>query len=157
MFSLFKKTFKIDRATPQDVKALSALHATGFARGWTQDEFTSLLLAQNTLALCMRQSVRQKALGQPLGLIIWRIAADEAEILTLIVDKKIRGQGQGRALLQASLSPLMQRGVSALFLEVESENAPALRLYQQFGFAQVGLRKGYYAGKDALIFKKLIA
>jgi [ribosomal protein S18]-alanine N-acetyltransferase len=154
MFSFLKaKPLKIDRVINADVPRLSEIHAQNFARGWTQDEFTSLLDDKNTLMLCLRQ----KAFGKPQGFIVLRVAADEAEILTLIVDKIKRGKGEGRRLLQASLSPLMAKGVTQLFLEVESENKSALKLYHNFGFKQVGIRKGYYEGKDALIMKKLVA
>ncbi len=38
----------------------------------------------------------------------------------------------------------MRAGVRRLFLEVEAENAPALKLYERAGFVPIGRRKGYY-------------
>ena len=87
-----------------------------------------------------------------------RRAADEAEILTIAVEPKARGSGLATVLLGSHLSRLSRLGVSALFLEVDEANAPALALYRRFGFQQVGRRAAYYAKADgsranALILK----
>lgn len=92
------------------------------------------------------------------GFVMSRRAADEAEILTIAVEPKARGGGLATALLGSHLSRLSRFGVSALFLEVDEANAPALALYRRFGFQQVGRRAAYYAKADgsranALILK----
>ena len=79
-----------------------------------------------------------------------RLAADEAEILTIAVDPAARDKGVGRALLAANLRQATNAGARAMFLEVDAGNAAALALYKRLGFAKVGERPGYYRRKDGV-------
>ncbi len=89
------------------------------------------------------------------GMILARIAADEAEILTLAVLPDQRRQGIARALLEAAATRAAVHGASTLFLEVASRNQPARKLYAACGFTQVGQRRRYYAdGDDALVLRR---
>ena len=89
------------------------------------------------------------------GLILARVAADEAEILTLAVTPQARGRGLGRRLLQTALDHARTQGAASMFLEVSPANAPALALYARAGFAPVGRRPRYYpGGGDALVLRR---
>ncbi len=91
------------------------------------------------------------------GVVLARVVADEAEILTLAVDPLVRRQGAGRLLLQAAMDDAWQRGAAAMFLEAASSNAAALALYGSAGFVQVGRRPRYYPGDDdALVLRGLL-
>jgi ribosomal-protein-alanine N-acetyltransferase len=72
------------------------------------------------------------------------MAADEAEILSIVIDPAHRGRGLSRNMLLTHLGHLAGRGVRKVFLEVEENNQPARRLYEQTGFAVVGRRERYY-------------
>jgi ribosomal-protein-alanine N-acetyltransferase len=78
------------------------------------------------------------------GFIISRLAADEAEILSVAVASARRGRGLARALLNLHMRRLAGLGARAVFLEVDEDNAPARRLYARAGFREVGRRPGYY-------------
>jgi len=78
------------------------------------------------------------------------LAADEAEILALVVEAHARGKGVGKALLGESLRQAANGGARKMFLEVGADNAPAIRLYSGFGFVKVGERAGYYRRAGAL-------
>jgi len=71
----------------------------------------------------------------------------------LAVAPAARGQGLGRALLQAAIAWAKAQGAEAVFLEVGTDNPHALALYAGLGFAKVGMRKAYYAGRDALVLR----
>jgi ribosomal-protein-alanine N-acetyltransferase len=73
-----------------------------------------------------------------------RIAADEAEILSIAIDASYRGRGLSRDLLLTHLGHLAGRGVRTIFLEVEESNQPARALYERTGFSVVGRRERYY-------------
>ena len=73
---------------------------------------------------------------------------DEAEILTIVVDGRLRRQGCGERLLASHLARLTRQGVATLFLEVDESNVAALALYRLHGFVEKGVRKGYYAKPD---------
>ena len=89
------------------------------------------------------------------GFILFRVAADEAEVLTLAVSPASQRRGLGRRLLQAALDRAQARGAAQIFLEVAWDNIPALSLYAGAGFTQVGCRPGYYpGGSDALVLRR---
>ena len=119
-------------------------HQGGFARGWEPAECAALL-ADKTVAA---DGVFSGGGNQPEGFVISRKAADEAEILSIVVAPGRRRDGFGRALLASHLARLAEAGVAHVFLEVEDGNLPAERLYRHFGFREVGRRKGYYPKPD---------
>lgn len=131
----------IEPATARDAAPLSALHRASFHRGWSTGEFEQMLTERNTLAHRLRLG------GQTVGFIISRIAADEAEILSVAVAAKYRGRGLSRDLLRTHLGYLAGYGLKTVFLEVEENNRPARALYERAGFQTVGRRERYY--KDA--------
>ncbi len=89
------------------------------------------------------------------GFVLARLAADEAEILTIAVLPEARRQGVGGTLLQALLDEAARRGARAMFLEVSTANLAAGRLYERNGFVQVGLRARYYDdGYDARVMRR---
>jgi ribosomal-protein-alanine N-acetyltransferase len=82
------------------------------------------------------------------GFVVSRIAADQAEILSIAVDASYRGLGLARKMLGVHLRRLAAYGVAAVFLEVDERNVAARRLYAGFGFTEVGRRESYYAAAD---------
>ena len=86
--------------------------------------------------------------GRLRGFVLSRLAADEAEILTIAVEAAHQRRGVGRALLSENLRQVANSGAKAMFLEVAANNAPALSLYERFGFVKVGERAGYYRLAD---------
>jgi ribosomal-protein-alanine N-acetyltransferase len=86
------------------------------------------------------------------GVLVARVAADQAEILTLAVTPPARRGGLGRALVQQAADHAHEAGAARLFLEVGCANAAARALYARCGFLPVGLRRRYYAdGGDAVV------
>jgi len=83
------------------------------------------------------------------GCAIIRVAADEAELLTIAVEPARRLRGLGSALLAEVIAAAAAGGATRLFLEVAADNAPGLALYRSRGFTEVGRRRGYYPRADA--------
>ena len=79
---------------------------------------------------------------------IMSVGAGEAHILTIVVREGHRGQGLGRMMLEHLLRIAERYKVSAVLLEVRPSNAIAVKLYQDAGFNEVGLRPGYYPAED---------
>jgi ribosomal-protein-alanine N-acetyltransferase len=83
------------------------------------------------------------------------VAAGEAHLLNLCVKPRWQGMGFGRTLLAHLVEEAATRGAEVMFLEVRPSNEAARRLYARAGFAEVGVRSGYYPGptgrEDALI------
>ncbi len=136
------RTARLDAAHARRVAALH--HQGGFARGWEPAECAALMADSAVVT----DGVFSGAGHSPDGFVISRKAADEAEILSIVVAPSRRRDGLGRALLAAHLARLAGEGVLQVFLEVEEGNQPAERLYRHFGFREVGRRKGYYPKPD---------
>jgi ribosomal-protein-alanine N-acetyltransferase len=128
----------IEPATPRDAAKLAQLHGASFHRGWGEGEFEQMLAERNTLVHRLRQG------RKVIGFAVSRMAADEAEILSIAVDPRHRGRGLSRNLLLTHLGHLAGRGVRTVFLEVEENNQPARRLYDRAGFSVAGRRERYY-------------
>lgn len=137
--------------------ALSTLHAQCFARGWDGAEFASLLADPAVLGDVLVGGVDDTVLG----FAVSRIAADEAELLSICVSEAVRGLGEGQRLLAQHLIELAARGVRDVFLEVQSGNLAALALYRRFEFEVVAQRPGYYTSTDgsrltAIVMRKAL-
>ena len=81
----------------------------------------------------------------------------QADVLTMAVAPSRWGQGLGSALLAALLAEAATRGCTEVFLEVRVDNPRAQRLYRRHGFADAGVRRGYYqpSGTDALVMRRV--
>lgn len=87
--------------------------------------------------------------GDAQSFVLGTVILDEAEILTVATDPAVQRQGKARAALRDFVNHADARNVTRVFLEVAADNAPALALYAQAGFAQTSIRKGYYRRANA--------
>jgi ribosomal-protein-alanine N-acetyltransferase len=131
-------TAVVEPATSRDAARLAQLHGASFHRGWGEGEFETMLTERNTLVHRLR--IGRKTVG----FAVSRMAADEAEILSIAIDAAYRGRGLSRDLLLTHLGHLAGHGVRTIFLEVEENNQPARALYERAGFSVVGHRERYY-------------
>lgn len=137
-------------AAPDAAPALAAIHAECFPPGeaWSAEAIAGLMAMPGVAALHRP--------GE--GFVLFRAAADEAEILTIAVRPAARRRGAGRALLAAAMAAAAEVGARRMVLEVAATNAPARALYEGAGFVMAGLRRRYYAdGTDALLLAAPLA
>ncbi len=142
----------LSEANIRDAAAMSRLHGASFQRGWSVQEFEQLLVDRAVTA-------HRATSGERLcGLIISRSAAGESEILSVAVAAPYRGRGLAARLLDLHLRRLAGIGCRAVFLEVDTSNEPARRLYRRAGFREVGRRQAYYrhtaANSNALVLQR---
>ncbi|UCH73688.1 MAG: GNAT family N-acetyltransferase [Rhodospirillales bacterium] len=145
---------EIRSAGPAEAGIIAELSRDGSTEPWSSAAVMQFLGLPGSWALLALASG-----DVPTGFLIARVAADEAELLNLVVVESTRRRGIGRALVRAALERAGQAGASAMFLEVAADNAAGCALYQSLGFAPVGMRPDYYAGSpgnyaDALIMKR---
>jgi len=141
----------IEPAETADAQRLAQLHAQGFFRGWPVADFVAFLGDRATPTYVACDAKRRIA-----GFAIIRLVADESELLTIAVDPKWRGKGVGKALLDAVFADLMLSPAKKMFLEVDEQNTPAVRLYKKLGFATISSRKGYYPRPDGTAATALV-
>lgn len=123
----------------------AALHRLIFSppreRPWSSGEFSALLATPG----CFGHLLVDDGDGRPCGLILLRVAADEAEILTIGVTPERRRRRGAARLLERAMAECAARGVRVVFLDVADDNEPARRFYAQQGFSEIGARPSYYA------------
>lgn len=83
---------------------------------------------------------------------IW-FQGDQAHITEIAVRESLRGQGIGELLLIGTVRAAYEQGLEEVTLEARVSNFVAQRLYDKYGFNEVGIRKNYYADnrEDAVI------
>jgi ribosomal-protein-alanine acetyltransferase len=145
-------SFHIEALREAHAAPAALVHRAAFAASWSVEEIVRLSAPPAGIGW---GAWREGAL---LGFILLAVTLDEAEIVTLAVAPKHRRIGIGAALLAEAARHCAQSDVRALFLEVAEANDAARALYEVSGFAQVGLRKGYYprpeGAANALVLRR---
>jgi ribosomal-protein-alanine N-acetyltransferase len=142
---------KLLPATAALAPAMASAHAQAFDTPWDQATIEELLGGPGGYAFV--------ALGEdPLGMVMCRAIGGEAEVLTLAVAPWTRRQGVALALMTAAIDRARAADANEMFLEVDVDNIPAIRLYERLGFTRAGLRKAYYdrgakGRADALVMR----
>ncbi len=150
------RAFVVNALGALDLTRAAALHGEAFAsageRAWTRQEIAELLAAPGVAGVSLQAG------HHGVGFALYRVVADEAELLTIAVHPTLQRRGAGRRLLAAVRVQVQDAGARALFLEVAADNQAARRLYESAGFQSVGKRAAYYrrgdgSASDALVMR----
>jgi ribosomal-protein-alanine N-acetyltransferase len=126
---------------PATLEHLSTLRQIAAECGLTVDFEAEL---RKSYALLLVASLQ----GRPCGfLLAWR-AADELHLTDLGVAAEHRRRGAARSLVHALVEDARRSGAAVILLEVRASNLPALCLYRDEGFSEVGRRARYYSDND---------
>ncbi|MCL2166337.1 MAG: ribosomal protein S18-alanine N-acetyltransferase [Clostridiales bacterium] len=143
--------YEIRSMTEKDIPQIAGIEKMVFTTPWSEAAFRSEL-ADNTLALYLVLTDEEKpdevlAYGG-----IWKIF-DEGHITNIAVRPDYQGRKLGKMLLQAMIRWGWTNGMNHMTLEVRVSNQIAINLYKKTGFAEAGIRPGYYdnGGEDAII------
>ena len=132
---------------PSHAAVMAAIHACAFppAECWSAAAIASLLAQPGTFAI----------LDAEAAMLLARVAAEEAEILTLATLPPQRRAGRARAVLAMAEAQAQAMGAVRMFLEVAATNHAALALYASTGYRPAGRRPRYYSdGGDALLLAR---
>ncbi len=92
-----------------------------------------------------------------IGICVFHVILDEAQINFFVVDQKYRKQGFGSYFMNHLIRQCEKLSINKLFLEVSHTNVVAEKFYSRFDFSTVGIRKNYYKdGSDALLKEKIL-
>ncbi len=130
-----------------DIPKIAALDAACFSDAWSEKSIADLVASDSVVCFVAKED------DELFGYIIVRIIAPEGELYRIAVDKSKRGRGVGYKLIKNTVDYLDGEGLETLFLEVRSQNIPAIALYSSYGFKGIGQRRNYYKdpSDDAII------
>lgn len=153
-----RRSIGVDEAEAPDIeiapmrkrhlRGVMAIERLVYPRPWSQSLYLSEIRAGSNRAYLVAL-----ADGHVVGYGGLMAYGEEAHITTLAVDPTLARRKIGTRVLVDLIERGRELGASAISLEVRVSNWPAQRLYGQFGFRPVGVRKNYYqeTGEDAII------
>ncbi len=141
-------------AGPGDVGALVGLESRSFGGDHLSRRSFRRLIGRSSAGLIVADCD-----GRLVGyaLLLFRRGSRKARLYSIARDAEAAPPGTGRALLAAAERLAAASGARELRLEVRTDNAAALRLYEASGYRLGGRRRGYYEdGADALRMAKFL-
>lgn len=139
---------------PDDVLKVADVESKSYGFPWSEGIFRDCLRAGYCCCVAEIDHI-------VIGYAIMSTGAGEAHVLNLCVAEPYRCRGIGSSLLEHQLEFAKALGINDVFLEVRPSNPVAIRLYQSRGFAQIGVRRGYYQAvggrEDAVVLRKVLA
>ena len=125
-----------------DLPAVLEIENAVYPHPWSRANFLDSLYAGHE-AWVLRDDK-----GVLLGYFLIMLIVDEAHLLNISVRGDLHGRGIGRLLLNKVACIAREKGMSSILLEVRPSNTRAIKLYEHFGFVQIGRRKAYYPAAD---------
>jgi ribosomal-protein-alanine N-acetyltransferase len=138
-----------------DVDEVHALECSVFPHPWTRANF------MDSLASGYDAWVLRAPDGGLAGYFLLMYALDEAHLLDVAVAAPLHGRGVGRYLLDRITARARAERMESILLEVRPTNTRALQVYQRYGYAEIGRRKGYYPAhegrrEDAIVMRYVL-
>ncbi|HKM27976.1 MAG: ribosomal protein S18-alanine N-acetyltransferase [Gammaproteobacteria bacterium] len=130
-----------------DLEQVVALEQQAFSHPWSHKLYVDALSSYE----CWMMYVD----GQHVGHGVISQVLDEAHLLNIAIAVEQQGRGLGLQLLEHLMQRAIERGCVECFLELRASNQSAYRLYERFGFNEIGRRRDYYPApgghEDALV------
>ncbi|MEN9342580.1 MAG: tRNA ((37)-N6)-threonylcarbamoyltransferase complex transferase subunit TsaD [Actinomycetota bacterium] len=142
--------FIIRKAVETDLAEIMRIEHSCFANdAWSTQTMAEELAGENRFYFVAQSNSKHSSeeLIAYAGLAISPATA-QGDIQTIAVSQSARGQGLGRALMQALLAEAKSKSITEIFLEVRADNETAASLYRSLGFEQIDIRKRYYQPDD---------
>lgn len=124
-----------------DLDAIMAIEPYIYPYPWTRGNFSDSLNSGYSAWVLLRNEVI-------IGYALVMMVLDEAHLLNLSVAKAYQKQGLGRILLEHMIKIAKNNQVANMFLEVRPSNISAIALYENMGFNEMAIRRGYYPAKN---------
>ncbi len=124
-------------AKEEHLLAISEIEKSVFSEPWSQKAL-ELFLADNNFCVAALQNSEVASYCTVVCVL------DEAQIVNVATSEAYRGLGLASDVLERVILECQNRNLSMISLEVRESNAPAITLYQKFGFEIAGKRKDFY-------------
>lgn len=134
----------------EDSAAVAEMEQQIFSDPWSEKSVMETV--QQKQSVCF---AAEKA-GHILGYLLVYHAADEAEIARIAVQKEARRQGVAGKLMLALENYCEEHQIVRLLLDVRESNETARNFYTESGFAEDGIRQGFYSNpsEDAVLMSR---
>ncbi len=132
----------------RDLESVAAIESAVYVFPWTIGNFRDSLLSGYQCTACWAGS-------ELVGYAIIMTALEEAHLLNLAVSDRWQRRGIGARFLQHIADDARKQHLEMLYLEVRPSNVAARKMYERFGFRQLGLRRDYYpavTGREDALF-----
>lgn len=132
----------------EHLSLVAAIESDVYVFPWTIGNFRDSILSAYECWGCWNS-------GELIGYAVVMTALDEAHLLNFAVASRWQQRGVGTALLQFLVDRARDAKRDVLYLEVRPSNVAGLRLYERFGFKQLGVRRDYYpamTGREDALF-----
>lgn len=140
---------QISILTPEDLQSLKQNLQTEFDEFWSYSILEQEVNNENTTYIVAKQN------DEIVGFAGLLIVLDEATVMNIVTKKDKRHLGIGTMLLENLITISKNNNVKTITLEVNENNASAIKLYEKFNFKTVGTRKKYYNNTDTAILMTL--
>lgn len=125
-----------------DIDEVFALETSVYPHPWSRGNFVdSLASGYNGWTL-------RDEHGALAGYFLLMTAVDEAHLLNVAVAGPRQREGLGLYLLDKIVACARGLGMASILLEVRPSNLRALKIYERYGYAEIGRRKNYYPAHD---------
>jgi ribosomal-protein-alanine N-acetyltransferase len=143
---------RVRRMNADDLPVIMTIETSSYTVPWSESTFRGLLRRADA------DLVVAELDGVPIGYACSWFVIDQGELGNVAVAEAWRNRGIGARLVETVLERALERGAREMFLEVRPSNAAAQRLYERFGFREVGRRRNYYAEppEDALVMRRAV-
>ncbi|MDR3481643.1 MAG: ribosomal protein S18-alanine N-acetyltransferase [Burkholderiaceae bacterium] len=147
-----KPAYSLARMQVDDLPEVMTIENDVYPFPWTHGNFLDSLYSGYEIWI-VRDSAEALA-----GYLLLMLSVDEAHLLNIAVRRDLHGQGVGRLLLDHAVSLARGKDMQSILLEVRPSNERAVNVYERYGFAGIGVRRGYYpAGasrrEDAIVMR----
>lgn len=147
-----KNNFNISKMNFDDLEIIKPVLENDFDNYWNYNILKDELGSSNSIYLVAKNTSNNEIVGFA-GI---KLIVDEAEIMNIVVKKSYRNLKIGSLLLENLILLCKTNNISSIFLEVNENNKIAQKLYNNFGFKNISVRKNYYNKNNGIVMKKTL-
>ena len=137
MSAMLQPKYKFRDMALSDVDSVMEIEPHIYSHPWSRGNFVDSLNSGYSASIL-------ECNGEIIGYALMMMVLDEAHLLNLSIAKAYQKQGLGRLLLENMIRIAQEKNAANMFLEVRTSNISAIALYENIGFNEMAIRRGYY-------------
>lgn len=145
--------YHVRQLTKADLEQVCTIEKRVYKLPWT-DKIHAQCVESGYPSLVLEQG------GAIIGYAIFNYLYDECHLMNIVTEPNFQGLGVASELIASMYERAKESGMVKVILEVRASNEVAIGFYHKQGFAEIGLRKGYYKSEegreDALVMERML-